>query len=142
MNRTLKYQCHSVALHRTDLFKPLAFLLQNITVCLKVAFGKDTVDKASAGPEYFVLKNGSNAHDLLKVARHKNPCFNFTVQKTSWGHSIVSLCGVKKNPKLKQYWSIRIAEDAVKPGKSAKYGIDGLKLTDGYCVIFLLKHWR
>ena len=109
-------------------------------------FANDTAvaDKAPAGPEYFVLKNGSSAHDLLKVARHKDPCFEFTAQKSSWGHWLEVLCGVKSKPKLKQYWSIRIAEDAVTSGKSAKTGIDGLKPTDGSCVIFLFKqyYWK
>ena len=110
--------------------------MQKISVCVKVEFGKNTVNKAPAGPEYFVLKNGSSAHDLLKVARQKDPCFDFTLKKTSWGYWLDSMCGVHTDLKLKKYWMIYVAEDSVKAAKFALYGIVDLKPAHGSCVIF------
>ena len=99
-------------------------------------FGKNTVDKTPAGEEYFVVENGTNTHDLLKLARQKNSCFNFTTQKFSFGHSLTSLCSVQINHKDQFYWMIYVAEDSVKPEKPAAHGIDDLKPADGSCVIF------
>ena len=118
----------------------LFFPSQDITVCIKLEFEKNTaVNKTTPPPEYITVKNGTNAHDILKLAKKRHPCYDFTVKATSWGHMITSICGVSQDPKKKLYWMIYSA-----PGKPAPYGIDDFRPAHGSCVIFKLKklNWK
>ena len=48
-------------------------------------------------------------------------------------HSITSICCVAKDWKKRQYWSIYVN------GKTAQYGVDGLKPKDGDLITFKYK---
>lgn len=82
--------------------------------------------------------NGTNAHDILKLATKQNSCFSVHAVKTMWGHSVHDICGIERKPKDKFYWTIYIN------GKSAKTGIDYLKPSNGSTVLFAFKqlNWR
>ena len=106
---------------------------------MKVKFGKNLTDKVPPAPEYFVVQNGTTAYRVMELAKERrHPCYNFTTTLSSWGRSIESICGVYRNHKLKRYWTIRLD-----PGwKSAPYGIDTLKPTDGQCLVFFYKQFN
>ena len=54
-------------------------------------------------------------------------------RKYSFGHFITSICGVGSDWKKKHYWMIYVN------GKSAQYGVDGLKPKDGDIIRFKYK---
>ena len=77
--------------------------------------------------------NGTNAHDILKVAADRHPCYNFTVLHTSYGRMIKSICGTEQKPAEKLYWMIHINE------KTAPVGIDDLRPQHGSTLRFHYK---
>ena len=54
-------------------------------------------------------------------------------KKYSFGHFITSICSVGSDWKKKHYWMIYVN------GKSAQYGVDGLKPKDGDIITFKYK---
>ena len=54
-------------------------------------------------------------------------------KKYSFGHSITSICGVAKDWRKRHYWMIYVN------GKTAQYGVDGLKPKDGDIITFIYK---
>lgn len=114
---------------------------QNITVCVELKFvniNKYTKGKTAPTTECVTVANGTNAYDILKEAAKKNACYAFTTQKTSYGNSVTSICGVQRRPVDKFYWMIYVDE------KSATAGVDDLRPGDGSTLSFRYKqlHWR
>lgn len=111
-----------------------------IRVCVELKFNatKYTDGKSPPSPACVEVRNGTNAHEILKLAATQDPCFNFTVKMTMWGNSVRSICGVHRRPADKVYWMIKI------DGKSAKTGIDYLIPGDGSTLVFVYKQlfWR
>ena len=100
---------------------------------MRLEFEEGLTDKVPPPAEYFTVKNGTNAHHVMKLASTRHPCYNFTTTLSSWGHSVDSICSVFKNHQNKYYWLIKID-----PGRQpAKYGIDTLKPRDGQCLVFV-----
>ena len=69
-----------------------------------------------------IVQNPNN--DCKKVVQYK---------KYSFGHSITSICGVASDWRKKHYWMIYVN------GKTAQYGVDGLKPKDGDLITFIYK---
>ena len=76
------------------------------------------------------IAEGQTAYTVLELAKSQNSCYTATYKKYSFGRSITSICGVSSDWSKKQYWLIDIN------GKSAKYGVDGLKPKDGDMITF------
>lgn len=116
------------------------YLSLQIRVCVELKFNatKYTDGKSPPSPACVEVRNGTNAHEILKLAATQDPCFNFTVKMTMWGNSVRSICGVHRRPADKVYWMIKI------DGKSAKTGIDYLIPGDGSTLVFVYKQlfWR
>ena len=116
-----------------------AVVLQ-IHVCVELHFNatKYTDGRSSPSRACVEVRNGTNAHEILKIAATQDSCFNFTAVMTMWGHSVRSICGISRRPADKVYWMIRI------DGKSARTGIDYLKPGDGSTLVFVYKQlfWR
>ncbi|XP_020616706.1 gastric intrinsic factor-like [Orbicella faveolata] len=111
-----------------------------IRVCVELKFNatKYTDGKSPPSPACVEVRNGTNAHKILKLAATQDPCFNFTAKMTMWGHSVQSICGIHRRPAEKVYWMIYI------DGKSASTGIDYLIPGDGSTLVFVYKQlfWR
>lgn len=103
-----------------------------INVCVELQFeGSKYSNGANPPPRACVqVLNGTNAHDILKVAADVHPCYNFTVLHTSYGRMIKSICDVDQRPADRFYWLIHI------DGKSAPVGIDDLRPADGSTLSF------
>ena len=84
------------------------------------------------------VANGTNAHNILKEAAKKHPCYAFTTQTSTYGHSVTSICGVQRRPVDKFYWMIYIDEE------TAPVGVDDLTPGHGSTLSFRYKqlHWR
>ena len=65
------------------------------------------------------VPRGKTNYELLDVAKLQNPCYAATYRKTSWGWSVMSICGVAKQPMLGYYWLTRVN------GRKPHYGRDG-----------------
>ncbi|PFX24721.1 gastric intrinsic factor-like [Stylophora pistillata] len=114
---------------------------QNITVCVELRFvdtNKDTEGKTPPPTKCVTVANGTNAHNILKEAAKKHPCYAFTTQTSTYGHSVTSICGVQRRPVDKFYWMIYIDEE------TAPVGVDELKPAHGSTLSFRYKqlHWR
>ncbi|XP_078358162.1 transcobalamin-1-like [Oculina patagonica] len=111
-----------------------------IRVCVELVFNatKYTSGRSPPLPACVKVRNGTNAHDILKMAATQDSCFNFTAVMTMWGHSVYSICGLDRRPADKVYWMIYI------DGKSARTGIDYLRPGDGSTLVFVYKQlfWR
>ena len=109
-----------------------------IRVCVELRFNatKYTDGKSVPSPVCVEVRNGTNAHKILKLAAAQNPCFNFTAKMTMWGHSVHSICGIQRRPADKVYWISYI------DGKSAS--IDYPIPSDGSTLVFVYKQlfWR
>ena len=106
-----------------------------INVCIELQFevNKHSTGKSPPPRTCVEVLNGTNAHDILKVAASNHPCYNFTVLHTSFGRMIKSVCDIAQRPADKFYWTINI------DGKSATVGIDDLKPGDGSILGFEYK---
>ena len=106
-----------------------------INVCVELQFEVNKYSKGKSPPPRVCVKvlNGTNAHDILKVAVNEHPCYNFTAVNTSWGHMITSICEIEQRHSDKFYWTIKI------DGKSAATGIDDLIPSDGSNLLFEYK---
>lgn len=113
---------------------------QTVTICVELLFEVNTLPNVvqesgpSTPPRACVeVVNGTNAHDILKEAANQHPCYNFTVNLTSYGRMIKSICNVEQKPAEKFYWMIYIN------GKPATVGIDDLQPNDGSTLGFHYK---
>ena len=79
------------------------------------------------------VSQGTAVYEILEKAKLQNPCYTATYKKYSFGRSITSICCVAKDWKKKHYWMIYVN------GKSAQYGVDGLKPKDGDIITFKYK---
>ncbi|CAH3111192.1 unnamed protein product [Porites lobata] len=106
-----------------------------INVCVELQFEANKYSKGKSPPPRVCVKvlNGTNAHDILKVAVNEHPCYNFTAVNTSWGHMITSICEIEQRHSDKFYWMVKI------DGKSAATGIDDLIPSDGSNLLFEYK---
>ena len=115
-------------------------VIHQIRICVQLEFNATEYadGKTPPSPVCVEVRNGTNAHEILKLAAKQDSCYNFTAVMTMWGHSVHSICGVYRRPADKVYWSIKI------DGKSAKTGIDYLKPGDGSTLKFVYKQysWR
>ena len=114
--------------------------LQMIEVCVELKFDANnhTVGKTPPPPVCVTVLNGTNAHDILKLAANQHPCYHFTAVLGSYGHSVLSICDIHRVPVEKFYWMIYI------DGHSAPVGIDDLKPQNGDILSFKFEklHWR
>ena len=79
------------------------------------------------------VSEGSTAKTILDKAGEKHCCYQAKYKKYAFGHSFKEICGVATDWKKNQYWWILIN------GKSAQYGVDGLKPKDGDRLTFKYK---
>ena len=78
-----------------------------------------------------IVKNPNNKCNNTCNNKCKKPAVEY--KKYSFGHSITSICGVAKDWKKRHYWMIYVN------GKTAQYGVDGLKPKDGDIITFIYK---
>jgi len=52
--------------------------------------------------------NGTNAHEILKMAAARDGCYSLNTEESMWGHFITAICGIDQKPKEKFYWMIYI----------------------------------
>ncbi|KAL9983027.1 hypothetical protein ACROYT_G005151 [Oculina patagonica] len=113
---------------------------KKIRVCVELEFNatKYTGGRSPPSPACVQVRNGTNAHEILKMAATQDSCFNFTAVMTMWGHSVYSICGLDRRPADKVYWMIYI------DSKSAPTGIDDLRPGGGSTLVFVYKQlfWR
>ncbi|XP_028396005.1 transcobalamin-2-like [Dendronephthya gigantea] len=101
---------------------------QVITVSVELVF---KVAPERTEPEVSVnITEGQTAYNALELAKLQNPCYNATYKQYSFGRSITSICDVSSDGSKSQYWLIDVN------GKSAKFGVDGLKPKDGDLITF------
>ena len=79
------------------------------------------------------ILQGTTAYEILEEAKSKDSCYTATYKKYSFGRFVTSVCGVEQDWRKKQYWMIYIN------GKSAQYGVDGLKPKNGDKITFIYK---
>jgi hypothetical protein len=110
---------------------------QKIQVCVRLEFLTTSINGTLAKappPVHVTVNNGTNAHDILRIAAKKNPCYGITTRKGAYGHSITSICGVYRDPANNKYWMIYSG-----PNTSAGTGIDTFRPRNGTCAIFKFK---
>ena len=76
------------------------------------------------------VPEGTTAYKILGLAGEQNSCYKATYKKYSFGRSVTSICGVATDGSKKYDWLIYVN------GKSAQYGVDGLKPKDGDLITF------
>ena len=89
--------------------------------------------KRTEPPVSVRVPEGTTAKTILDLAGKQNSCYRATYKKYSFGHSVTSICGVGTDVSKKYYWLIYVN------GKSAQYGVDGLKPKDGDLITFKYK---
>ena len=105
---------------------------QAITVRVQLVFNVTNLTRTEPAVTVTVLQ-GATAFNVLELAKLKNRCYTATYKKYSFGRSVQGICDVFSDWKKKQYWMINLN------GKSAKYGVDGLKPNDGDIITFVYK---
>ena len=79
------------------------------------------------------ILQGATAYHVLEKAKLQNPCYRAIYEKKAYGRFVESICCVGSDWKKKHYWMIYVN------GKSAQYGVDGLKPNDGDIITFKYK---
>ena len=109
------------------------FFFQIITVHVQLVFNVPNLIRTEPAVSVSDIPQGTTAYDILEKAKLQNPCYKATYKKYSFGRFVTSICRVASNWKKKHYWMIYIN------GKSAQYGVDGLKPKDGDIITFKYK---
>ena len=86
--------------------------------------------KGTEPPVSVSVPGGTTAYTILGLAGEQNSCYKATYKEYSFGRSVTSICGVATDVSKKYYWLIYVN------GKSAQYGVDGLKPKDGDLITF------
>ena len=76
---------------------------------------------------------GTTVYEILEKAKLQNVCYTATYKKYLFGRFVTSICRVASDRKKKHYWMIYVN------GKSAQYGVDGLKPKDDDLITFIYK---
>lgn len=106
------------------------FLVQIITVHVQIVFNVTNMTRKEPSVTVKVPRGKTN-YELLDVAKLQNPCYAATYRKTSWGRSVMSICGVAKQPMLGYYWLTWVND------RKPHYGRDGkFRPKDGDFVTF------
>ena len=108
------------------------FFFQKITVHVQLVFNVSNLIRTEPAVSVSNIPQGTTAYHILEKAKLQNPCYKATYRKYSFGRSITSICRVAKDGK-KHYWMIYVN------GKSAQYGVDGLKPKNGDIITFKYK---
>ena len=113
-----------------------AVVLQ-IRVCVQLEFNATEYTNGKTPPSPVCVKvlNGTNAHEILKLAAKQDSCYDFTAVMTMWGHRIYSICGIHRRPSDKVYWAIEV------DGRSARTLMDYLRPGDGSTLVFVYKQY-
>ena len=106
------------------------FLFQIITVHVQLVFNVKNLTTTVPAVSVSNILQGTTVYKILEKAKLKNPCYKATYTKRSFSRTITSICCVAKDWKKNHYWLIYVN------GKTAQYGVDGLKPKDGDLITF------
>ena len=109
------------------------FLFQIITVHVQLVFHVTNLTTTIPAVLVSNIFQGTTVYEILEKAKLQNPCYKATYKKYSFGRFVTSICGVASDWKKKHYWMIYVN------GKSAQYGVDGLKPNDDDLITFIYK---
>ena len=111
-----------------------------ISVQVQIVFNVTNMTRPEPTVTFNNITEGTIAKVILDTAmsvigqNSDNDCEErVKYKKYSFGHFITSICGVGSDWKKKHYWMIYVN------GKSAQYGVDGLKPKDGDIITFKYK---
>ena len=104
-----------------------------MTVQVQLVFDETDVAGTKLTVTVENILQGATAYHVLEEAKFLNPCFRAIYKKYSFGRFVESICCVGSDWRKRHYWMIYIN------GKSAQYGVDGLKPKDGDLITFKYK---